>query len=314
MEHLDPSGPLPDEVRRAAHALVGDAAGVLRAGGPPGRAVHVARRRCKQSRALLRMIEGPLGRARAGGEASTLREVGRRLSGMRDADAMVGTVQDLAGRTPPLQRILEPLATRLEEHRDSSWIAFAERDRVWVLAELDALALRTDRWPLDGLGWSAVVDGIARTYRRGRVAARVVAGGGSASDLHDLRKRTKDLRYQVELVRDLWTPVLRGTADGLRQLVDELGVHQDLRLLDDAVRTHGDREWSEADRGALGALVHEEIAASRRRGAALARKVYAEKPDAFARRLRAYARDPGTGAGGRVGDVIALPDASASRP
>jgi len=309
MERFDPAAPLADEVRSAAHALAAEAAEALRAGGAPGRAVHIARRRCKQTRALVRMIERPLGRSRAAHENTTLREIGRRLSGMRDADAVVATAERIAHRRPALRPMLEPFNARLQARRDELWIAFAERDRVWVLAELDAFALRADRWPLEELGWSSAVDGIARSFRRGRDSARAVAHGGSSADVHELRKRTKDVRYQIELVRDLWRPVLGGTAEGLRELVDELGVFQDLRLLDDAVRTDGDPSWSDDDRASFAARIHERLADSRRRAERLAGKVYAEEPKAFARRLRTYARDPASGSTRARGDVITLPDA-----
>ena len=63
----------------------------------------------------------------------------------------------------------------------------------------------------------------ARTSRAGRRARRRA--------VHELRKRGKDLWYQVRLLRDAWPAVLDATAEEIHDFTDKLGDHHDLAVL-----------------------------------------------------------------------------------
>ena len=56
------------------------------------------------------------------------------------------------------------------------------------------------RWTGDG--WELIGPGLHRTYRRGRKRLRAVEEEASVTNLHELRKRVKDLWYQLRLIRD----------------------------------------------------------------------------------------------------------------
>ncbi len=89
-------------------------------------------------------------------------------------------------------------------------------------------------WPLNGDGWDLIGPGLQRTYRRRRKRLRDVEGNATVTNLHEWRKRVKDLWYQLRLIRraepELFGHLVRDADD----LADHLGVDHDLALLRDA--------------------------------------------------------------------------------
>ena len=75
------------------------------------------------------------------------------------------------------------------------------------------------------------------------VYARMVKAGSAiddtspADDLHDLRKRGKELRYLLELFGGLWpAEVVKPMVKSLKGLQDVLGLHQDREVQADHLR------------------------------------------------------------------------------
>ena len=85
-----------------AHGRIGHALDELSGGteSSPDVAVHEARKDVKKLRALLRLVRSTTsGRVRRR-ENEALRDVGRSLSGVRDADVMLATLADLEESFP----------------------------------------------------------------------------------------------------------------------------------------------------------------------------------------------------------------------
>src|SRR4051812_49346273 len=66
-------------------------------------AVHEARKAVKKIRALLRLVQSDVDDAVFDRENAALREIGRRLSAIRDADVLVSVVKSLAPSGPQTQ-------------------------------------------------------------------------------------------------------------------------------------------------------------------------------------------------------------------
>ena len=86
-------------------------------------------------------------------------------------------------------------------------------------------------WPLETDSWKLIEAGIFQSYRRGRRAMRSVRADPGAENVHEWRKRAKDLWYQLRIVRDAWPALLGATADQVHELADLLGDHHDLAVL-----------------------------------------------------------------------------------
>ncbi len=102
--------------------------------------------------------------------------------------------------------------------------------------------------------------------------------------VHEWRKRAKDLWYQLRLIRRAWPELLEETVDRTHELADLLGDHHDLTVLAadlDARSTVGsERQLAELIEQRQGELLDGALA--------LGERIYAEKPKAFGRRMRAY--------------------------
>jgi CHAD domain-containing protein len=159
------------------------------------------------------------------------------LSAFRDADVTARTVRSIVAEAadPLVSEYVDPIVLELESRRDASWGDRGSARPVVAesLASLGDLSRRVDAWSLTGLEWPDLANGIDRTYRRGRRAWRQVELADEdvqPEAFHEARKRTKDLRYQLELFRDAWPPVLSGSAEGAGQLADLSGEMQDLHV------------------------------------------------------------------------------------
>ncbi|HWD10353.1 MAG TPA: CHAD domain-containing protein [Solirubrobacteraceae bacterium] len=177
--------------------------------GPAERGVHETRKALKRLRAVLRLLAAELGDEVYVREDAALRNAGRRLSGSRDAEVLLATLEGLIESHPDKLAGRGGVA-RLRAHQRS------ERDRAWratladsaaralTLEELRACRARVAAWQLaqrDGVGLA--LPGFTRVYRQGRKRFRRAARrrGEPTLVLHRWRKRVKDLRYAAEALQ-----------------------------------------------------------------------------------------------------------------
>jgi CHAD domain-containing protein len=263
--------PLADGIRRVARGRVQSALDELRGKteSSPDEAVHEARKDMKKLRALLRMARPELGEDLFGIENAAARDTARLLAGARDAAVMVETLEGLPGRYPGLRRALE-------QRKAGPGTAAGE-----AIASLREMRKRVGHWPLDRDGFGLVEGGLRRVYRQGRRAMRRAEVEPTDENLHEWRKREKDLWYHLRLLRDAWPDPMRAAAGEADALSERLGDDHDLAVLLAIAR-----ETGEAD--------ELEPVAARRRGKlqaeafAIGGRLYAERPRAFAERVRAW--------------------------
>jgi len=154
------------------------------------------------------------------------------------------------------------------------------------VAAIEAVAARAPEWELGRGGWKLLGPGVDTAYREGRESFAALGDPTSFEAVHELRKRAKDLWYQVRLLRETWPAVLDATAEEIHDFTDLLGDHHDLAVLcDDLV---GRAEVDATDREALRVAIEGRQADLLADAIATGARVYAEKPKAFDRRLRAY--------------------------
>ena len=266
--------PVPDALRRIARGRIDHAVAELRGetDGSPADAVHEARKDMKKLRALLRLARDELGEDVYRRENECFRDAARRLSGVRDADVMLDTLGSLGRPFPALRDTLKA------HRRGERSVADAEG----VVAVLTDACARVEVWPLRRDDFGAMEGGLRRTYRRGRRALEAVEDQPATEDLHEWRKREKDLWHHLTLFRESWPELLKTTADEAHALSDRLGDDHDLAVL---------QEWTQEN---VGPLVGFDDAVEARRlelqhdALHLGRRLYAERPGAFVARLRGY--------------------------
>jgi len=266
---------LKDGVAKSLRAVARDqlekAAEVLAEGDDPVEAVHDARKRLKKSRSALRLARPGMPKDQYRAENVALRDAGRALSGARDADVLVETVEKLGEHYS--------VAFKLTRNRLSKQPR-PELDPPAHAETLRGLAASADRWAIEG---DVLVAGIRRSYERGRDAFALADRDPTAEHLHEWRKRVKDLWYQQRLLQQAWPGVLKAEAAESKTLSTLLGDDHDLAVLAERLEEDGDPQD-------LRALIDRRRAELLEAIRALGRRVYAEKPKAFRARLRGYVR------------------------
>jgi CHAD domain-containing protein len=286
-----PGEPVPDEVRRVAVGRIDHALDELRGNSESSRAeaVHEARKDMKKLRALLRLVRGELGEELYAHENACFRDTARQLSGVRDADVMIHTLSDLEARYGELPGAGRRLRPALVAHRfrvSAGSMRPAAGDAVQTLVEARA---RVADWPLHKDGFEAFEEGLWRCYRRGRKAYHRAMELQSPENMHEWRKRGKDLWYHVSLLEEAWKPVMTALADEAHELSNLLGDEHDVSVL---------LEWAHRHASALNGASpvlrgFDAIGDARRRelqqqAFVYGSRLYADKPRAFVGRIEGW--------------------------
>lgn len=256
------------------------------------RAVHETRKSLKKARAVIRLLGEALPPQTRRRDNRALRDVARRLSGTRDFDVMLRTIDTVAeryaGQLP--RTVFAQVRSRLEQERASPTEGRLDDDFYSLAEELRAIGERVHGWSLAKSKPTLLEDGLERSYRRARTTYRRAVQDPTEETLHDWRMRTKDLWYHLRLITPLAPGVLGGQADDARALSELLGDDHDVLVLSSRLRQspHDEAEAAADVDALLGLLghLHDEL---REHAFVLGRRVLAERPRAFARRMSAYA-------------------------
>jgi len=223
----------------------------------PGIAVHEARKSFKRLRATVRLARDELGDDVYRRENIAFRDAGRRLAGTRDSQVVLETLDALSERYPsqaPRAGFVGFRKTLAGEHaaaqrRLKNGAAVAE-----VLSELHQARGRVAAWPVQREALDAPAPGFKRIYRRGRGAYRTARREPSSENLHELRKRVKDLWYAARIVRPASPKRMKGLARAAHELSDLIGEEHDLAILDQRASERRDRFDDERRVGELGRM------------------------------------------------------------
>jgi CHAD domain-containing protein len=255
----------------------------------PAVAVHAARKALKKERSLLRLGRSAIKPAERRRQNERLRRAGRRLSPTRDADVMLSALADLgdryAGQVPATT--IDAVRARLASQRDMSRHGLEASGVIDdVVNELRLAREQAEAQRLRENGWSVVGPGVRRSYGRGRKAMHRAQRTPSDENMHDWRKRVKDLWYHLRLLKATAPRTLSGQIREAHKLADLLGDYHDLAVLDTTLRELAPDVAT--DLGPLVALIDHRRRALRAQAEFVGARLYAETPKAFAARMRSY--------------------------
>jgi CHAD domain-containing protein len=278
--------PIADGVRRIGRGQLELARELIADEHADAEAIHEARKTIKRLRALVRLSRDSLGTERYRAENAALRDVGRSLSGARDAEVLLQTLDRLvdqyARELPPgvWARFRKELETELQAAASAT--ADATREAAAALSDAE-LRVSTWRLPEKG-GLDALVPGMKRIYRRGRRALRRADDEPTAENLHELRKRAKDLWHASQLMRATSPKRTKRLGTRAHVLSDLLGDDHDLALL--LERATAQPELFDAgELELLTALAHRRGSVLKRKALRCAKRVYRRKPARFLKKL-----------------------------
>ena len=246
----------------------------------------------KKIRAVLRLVRGELGKKAYRAENRRYRDAGRLLGESRDAEVKLETLQGLAerfgdelpaGPTVAWREALETDRRRLAAGGSEGLAEKVEQ----AVAAIEAGRERIPDWTLRADSWELLEPGLTRTYRDGRRALAWARTEGDAEALHEFRKRSKDLWYELRLLRRAWPELLEPSAEQAHELADLLGDHHDLAVLAEDLDGRAEAVGEQEEFERLIAFRQGELW---ERALALGERLYAEKPSCFRKRIRSYWR------------------------
>ena len=280
---LQPRAAIGPAVRGiAGHILLGARSALLDPERSSQDAVHDFRRAMKEWRALMRLLAPFI--ADAPRWRHDARDHARSLSHARDSAAALNAFDGLLDKGMVLsERSTATIRQRIEALRGSeeqSVLAPALRDA--IIGWLDTAAASVELWPLDPFDFSSIAAQLADSFRSARKHIPADWSLASAEDLHALRQRVVDLRYQMDLIEPLWPRFGRMWTEEAERLRDRLGRCQDLEVLKRLAAPHQPlAHW----RSRLTPAIAERSAALAQRAARIAHRLFAERPKSFRHRL-----------------------------
>jgi CHAD domain-containing protein len=221
------------ELERAARKELQKARKAITAHRPPGEeAIHDARKRVKKARAILLVVDEDHGRGLAK-SAKRLRAVNRSLSCLRDADALIETVDMLRRKRPAL--FSEHVFARIRRElllQKARMLRRVTRGRAWekTVSRLRKAERQAASWRTEHDAFDALAPGLKTTHRRARKALARAKDSNAAADFHEWRKTLKVLWYELRLVGS-GTPAIAGDIRALRSAERWLGDDHNLVVL-----------------------------------------------------------------------------------
>jgi CHAD domain-containing protein len=218
---------VPIAVRRIATSQLDNALRALSSADPDAPVtIHGVRKSVKKLRGLIRL-------ARPGfrdydTENAALRAVGQSLAHLRDSDVMRQTLADLADGTDAFPAMAAALSAHAAATRDPG-----ETHRATTSAReaLAAIASRVPHWRIRGRDFDTPARALARSHDRAQAALAALSDPPTPDELHDWRKRAKDVQYQLQLIEPFWPSVIGLRMREMDRLTELLGLHNDLSVL-----------------------------------------------------------------------------------
>jgi CHAD domain-containing protein len=251
--------------------------------------VHDIRRAMKQWRAFLKMLS-PFLADQHQSLRDDARTLARKLTVARDAQSAIDAYHDTIAGTYDLPSELTPqnlvaIYRRLEELRaDKESKIWDEETRQQFTDYITAASYYVSHWALHPLTFSDLAERLAETYRRARQALPKDWSAATPEELHELRRRVVEHRYQMELIEPAWPRLGRIWVDEAQRLRTRLGRYQDLVVLTHLTMPHQPlAPW----RRKLAPLIGYQQAEYAKLASRVAARLFAEPPKVFRRRIEA---------------------------
>lgn len=273
---------LDQSLRETACRLLEEAAAGLNEGTDRDDAIHQARKHLKKLRALLRLIEPPLGRRHRPCDRY-FRDIARRLAPLRDACVRQQTLAQLAQQQPALAEVIRELLVLLPASNGVK--------KPGKVARQAATALREGRqwiarWPPLEPRYRTLGGGFKAVYLEARDPVWQLAGVAEAEPWHQWRKWVKYHGYQLRFLQPLAPDWLQPRAQQSKELGEWLGREHDLDMLAGLLGRYGARLEGLAE--PILPLIVQQRQALRAQALDLGRQLFEAEADDIGRRLKRH--------------------------
>ncbi len=255
------------------------------------KSIHETRKSMKRIRAFLRMIRDEIGYSSYYRENVFYRDLGRKLSEIRNFEVLSGSIQNL--REDLSSSIPAEVFGALEEELDRRQYKVVGGPAALtqllkdIAAEIEIARERIYDFPISHNDFRAFEGGLLRIYRQGKKYLNDARKNPDPALLHDLRKKMKYFWYQVEILQPIFPGPMEAYAGTLEKIAESLGEYHDIQVLQEFLK--------ESD------IISHPLIAETLNDACLAKKsmllyniwpmadmAFSEKPKAMVSRLASY--------------------------
>jgi CHAD domain-containing protein len=253
------------------------------------KAVHAARKGLKKLRALTRIVRDSIGQRAYQRENRAFRDAGRALSAARDARVLLDSFDKLMSELEgsrewapaARRRLLTMRREALREHEERGGEAEA-------LRALRRVRQHVSRWKFKRNDFPTIEKGLKRIFRQGQEAFDTARHERRVEDLHEWRKRVKDLWHAAQLLGAIWPDVLGQLESKAHALSDCLGEDHDLAVLRQTIADSPADFGSTSEVNELLAMIDGRRRELQHCAVQLGERVYGETPGAFVQRMGWY--------------------------
>jgi CHAD domain-containing protein len=255
-------------------------------------AVHEVRRRLKKLRALLGLVRPGLDGKTYRQEKDCLRDAGRLLREVRDAQALIGALDKLTARFAeevPLQPFMD-VHEGLQAHQQIVFGQTLEEENALekVAEALHAARRRLKHWRPGRRGWSVLGAGLKQCFKRAAQAFTTASAEPTVENLHECRKQAKRLWNQLRLLRPINPEKVQELADQAKALTDNLGDDHDLALLHQILAEDGAAFGNRTGVRKVASLIVQRRTELQRAALEVGGPLFQEKPRKWVKRLGSY--------------------------
>ena len=254
-----------------------------------GVTVHEVRKHLKKLRAAMRLAVGEVGKNQHAREDRCVREIGRLVSDLRDAQVRLQTLVQL--RDEANKKSEENPFPRLEELLSLERESFSAAFDGWqkqAIPKLERAGERLAKWPLDRISWKQICGAVEKIYKHGQRGLAKTIKKPVPENFHAWRKRVKDLWYQLRILQPLNRVVLEEMAHDAEVLGELLGLQHDFDFLMERLEKESGDEALRDELAHLQKLIRKRGRRLCRDALELGRRFYAEPPKAFAKRISIF--------------------------
>ena len=258
---------------------------------PADTPVHAMRKHLKKARAVLRLVREEIGRDSFRQQDDRLRDVGRLMTEIRDAEVRLQTVRQIEHAIHRRHNVaFRKIDMLLRFELENFLVAFHGWEKQ-AMPLLERVRDAIEKWAIGDYARKQLRQAVRRTYKRGRNALAVVKAKPSTANFHKLRRQVKLLGYQLRILEPLNRVVVGTVSDELTDLGHLLGRVHDLSFLGDRLRRERDEpDWAKRDEDLLGTIESSQ-AELERDGLEIAERFFAERPRDFARLIKEWFED-----------------------
>jgi len=254
--------------------------------------VHDTRKNFKKVRTVQRLIRSDIGEESFQIENSFYRDAGRTLSDLRDSTVLILTFDKLLKNSELEMSNFDFSVFKnfLIEKQKTIRIAKSKKSAVINSLSTDLLLARSRvfDWPLSGDNFKLIKKNLQMIYEQGQKCMYAVFSEAIKENVHEWRKRVKDLWYSMRILSNLWPEIMSPLVFLLGKLSDALGDANDLFLLKERIISNQSKFKDDQHTRELINFIDRRIIDLLREARSIGRKVYSEDPKFFVGRMQNY--------------------------